>query len=245
MRTQCVTVSVVSHEHGTAVCQLLEDIAEFSAKEVAKVVLTLNVPEDGLACTIKARAWPFEVQTIVNLNPLGYGSNHNQAFSYCNTPYFCVVNPDIRLTANPFSALIDALQTPDAGCAYPMQSTDKGAPLDLAREAPSPLALMRRYMVPSYGRGGLQPREWVNGSFMLFVTGVYARLGGFDQRYFMYCEDVDICLRLRQQGFKLVPAIRAHVLHVGHHASRRQWRHFWWHVGSLIRLWMSESYRSS
>ena len=63
-------------------------------------------------------------------------------------------------------------------------------------------------------------------------------LGGFDARYFMYCEDVDLCLRLRLQGWQLVRAA-AQVQHQGSRASRRAWQPLAWHIHSLLRLWAS------
>lgn len=234
--TQSVTVSVVSHGHGNAILQLLEDIALLAANDVAKVIVTLNVPEELLNGAIHSMPWPFNVEVICNKVPLGFGGNHNRAFALCQTPFFCVVNPDIRFWRNPYPDLLGVLQSPSAGCAYPMQSAGCGKPCDLAREIPTPMALMRRHLMPGYGKKA-QPREWINGSFMLFSSQVYAQLKGFDQRFFMYCEDVDICLRLRQEGFKLILSTGACVEHRGRHASRRQLRHLAWHLASLARLW--------
>lgn len=231
-----VTVSVVSHGHGNDILQLLEDMALLAANDVAKVIITLNVPEELLTDAIRSKVWPFNVEVILNKAPLGFGGNHNQAFALCQTPFFCVVNPDIRFRRNPYPDLLGVLQSPGVGCAYPMQSTGCGEPCDLAREIPTPMALMRRHIMPGY-RQKAQPREWINGSFMLFSSHVYARLKGFDQRFFMYCEDVDICLRLRKQGFSLILSAGACVEHRGCHASRRQLRHLSWHLASLVRLW--------
>jgi len=66
-------------------------------------------------------------------------------------------------------------------------------------------------------------------------------MGGFDERYFMYCEDVDLCLRLRLAGLRLVRA-PVSVVHAGRGASRRSAVHLAWHVRSLLRLWCSRSF---
>ncbi len=236
MNAQLITVSVVSHEHGDEILMLLDDMVLLAANEVVKIVVTLNVPEDKLFNAIKSRAWPFEVIVINNTTPLGFGVNHNKAFELCQTPYFCVVNPDIRIKKNPYPELLESLSSVGAGCAYPMQRTEHGLPRDLVREIPTPLALMRRYLMPTFEKSE-QVKDWINGSFMLFPSGIYNQLQGFDQKFFMYCEDVDICLRLRKFGFKLMPSSNACIQHSGRHASRRHFRHLSWHVFSLMRLW--------
>jgi N-acetylglucosaminyl-diphospho-decaprenol L-rhamnosyltransferase len=65
---------------------------------------------------------------------------------------------------------------------------------------------------------------------------------GFDEGYFMYCEDVDLCLRLRLQGLTLSKA-PARVIHAGQRNSHRRLRHLMWHLRSLLRLWTSVAYR--
>lgn len=244
MTDSVVTVSIVSHGHGEDIPHLLTDIAAFGGKEIAEVVLTLNVPEESLVDWIAQHDWPFALTLIRNGQPLGYGANHNQAFERCRTPYFCVLNPDIRFTRDPFPQLIATLRQADVGCTYPLQSEEWGPPLDRVREVPTPLALLRRYLIPGYRRRP-QPRHWINGSFMLFPSDVFRQLGGFDTGYFMYCEDVDICLRLQQTGLHLELAPQAHVQHLATRASRHSWRHFYWHVQSLWRLWQSKAYRQA
>jgi GT2 family glycosyltransferase len=59
----------------------------------------------------------------------------------------------------------------------------------------------------------------------------------------MYCEDVDLCLRLQLAGYRLVEAPQARVVHDAHRASRRSLRHLVWHLRSLWRLWHSTPYQ--
>jgi GT2 family glycosyltransferase len=237
-----ITISVVSHEHGDDIPNLLADLAAFGPQTISEVIVTLNVPEAELSDWIEAHDWPFKVNLIHNSNPMGYGANHNQAFARCGTPYFCVVNPDIRLTRDPFPRLIDALDNPLAGCSYPLQSNGHGVPRDFARAVPTPVALLRRYLLPSSVLRP-QPHHWINGAFMLFRSKTFSVIGGFDANYFMYCEDVEICLRLHLIGLQIFPVPQAVVLHAAQHASRRHFKHFRWHIGSLWRLWNSRAYR--
>ena len=76
---------------------------------------------------------------------------------------------------------------------------------------------------------------------MAFRADVFAGLGGFDERYFMYCEDVDICLRAQLAGYRLERA-DAKVVHHTQRRTLKSLRHLTWHVRSLLRLWRSPAY---
>ena len=84
----------------------------------------------------------------------------------------------------------------------------------------------------------------MNAACLVLPQPVWQALKGFDEAYFMYCEDVDLCLRLRLAGLALVRA-PAQVVHAGQRASHRRWAHLQWHVRSLLRLWCSPVYRQA
>lgn len=234
-----LVVSVVSHGHGALVNTLLADLARFSACSVQRVVLTLNLPEPEPI--VPVQGWPFTVQVRRNAAPLGFGANHNLALAGASEPFVCVLNPDAELNgSDPFAALVQAAALPGAGCAYPIQLNAQGQPQDSERELPTPGALWRRRVL-----GQRDARvDWVNAACLVVPTRVWQTLGGFDEAYFMYCEDVDLCLRLRLEGLQLVRA-PAQILHAGQRASHRRWSHLQWHVRSLLRLWRSPAYRQA
>ncbi len=234
-------LSIVSHGHGPQVTDLLTQLARLSARQLTRLVLTLNVEEPAVAAAVQGQDWPFELQIIQNRQPRGFGANHNAALLPFADAACAVVNPDIALSTDPFPALFAALAQPQAGCAYPLQHNAQGQLQDSTRALPTPAALLQRWLL---GQPSTAPAsvDWVNAAFMLFPTGVFQRLGGFDDGYFMYCEDVDICLRLQLLGLRLVPAACS-VVHAAQRGSRRDARHLLWHLRSLWRLWNSASYR--
>ncbi len=75
--------------------------------------------------------------------------------------------------------------------------------------------------------------------FMLFRADTYRQLSGFDEHYFLYYEDVDLCRRLRQAGYEVVLVPQASVVHFAQRQSRRSPRHFLWHAASLGRFLFS------
>lgn len=240
MRRRLV-VSVVSHGHGPCVVELLNDLRQFSAHSVHRVIVTLNLSEEELPPLQELEsAWPFEVQVRRNARPLGFGENHNRALADVQEEFVCVLNPDIRLDGDPFASLVEAAAQPGVGCTYPVQLDKAGNVQDSERSLPSPVALWQRRVL---GRTD-QRVDWVNAACVVLPTAVWRELRGFDERYFMYCEDVDLSLRIRLAGWKLV-RVPVMVVHAAQRASRRSLGHLAWHVRSLLRLWSSPAYRKA
>ena len=227
-----VTVSIVSHGQLDLIRPLLEQLDAHSAGAVAKVVLTINVPEPDLMAGLRFR---YPIERIENSVPKGFGANHNQAFKHCETDWFLVLNPDIRFDADVLSPLV-AQAAPDAGLLAPrILEPGKNTP-EQHRRVITPLEILTRrrpgYPIPAVP-------DWIPGLFMMFRSSVYRQIGGFDERYFMYGEDFDICARTRLAGWRLqiVEDLLTH--HEAQRASRTSRRHLWWHVTSLLKVWGS------
>jgi N-acetylglucosaminyl-diphospho-decaprenol L-rhamnosyltransferase len=228
-----ITVSIVSHGDAAILGELVESLQSFP--EVSEILLTLNIPEtldlpeDG------------RLRIIRNLVPRGFGTNHNFAFGVSTQPFFCLLNPDIRFPHNPFPALLAALESSEAGLVAPVAMTPEGQVEDNIRHFPTPTSLLRkawggydgRYAVKK-GQQAFYP-EWVAGMFVLFRRQDYYRLRGFDEDFFLYYEDVDICVRAWQQGVPVLACPRARVIHDARRHSRRNRLHMRWHLSSMAR----------
>ncbi len=233
---------MVSHGHGAHLFPLMCKLRALCIPNVGHVIVTVNVPEPDLITRLGTQAWTFKLTLIHNHVPKGFGANHNAAFKQANLDYFCVLNPDIDFDVDPFPELISHLNQPLTGCAFPVQLDETGQIQDYARKLPSPSALFVRYFGLKGKTQILSQPDWVNGAFMLFPSKIFGQLKGFDEGYFMYCEDVDICLRLQLVGLKLSQST-ATVIHAAQRNTRANLRHFIWHVTSMIRLWLSPAYK--
>jgi N-acetylglucosaminyl-diphospho-decaprenol L-rhamnosyltransferase len=228
-----IAVSIVSHGHGDMVCRLATQLLEYP--EVSRLVITLNVPEK-LPLSEDAR-----IEVVCNDMPRGFAENHNQAFLRVGEPYFCPLNPDVELQGNPFSVLLTLLADERVGMVAPQVVSPGGLHEDSWRHFPTLTSLLRkalgmgdgRYRLPGDGRP-FSP-EWVAGMFMLFRSDVFRCLGGFDEDFFLYYEDVDICTRLWKNGYRLLACPAVSVVHDAQRDSRRKWRHLRWHLGSMAR----------
>ena len=235
------TLSIVSHQQMHLVLPLLRDLNTVHASTPIAVVLTLNLPEE-LPCSPTEFAYPLQV--LHNPQPQGFGANHNQAFKQAQGDFFCVLNPDIRITHNPFPALLKACADNTMGLAAPCIHNSGGQLEDSARKFPSPWRIAHRVLTRRRKRDYVAPStalhpDWVAGMFMLLRSPVYQQMGGFDERYFLYYEDVDLCARIRLAGLDIVQLPLPGVVHDAQRASHRNPTYLRWHVGSMLRFFCS------
>lgn len=228
-----ITVSLVSHGHGPMVNQLVRQL--LACPEVAQIILTRNIPD----------ATPLvqheKLAIIDNHDPAGFGTNQNAAFDRCRTPYFCVLNPDIELVDNPFPALLVCLAQEGSALAAPLVFAPDGSIEDSVRRFPTLVSLLQKasggndgcYQV-GLGQESFFP-DWVGGMCMLFRSTSFGRMGGFDVGYFLYYEDVDICVRLWKSGLRVIACPSVYVVHDARRESRRNWRFLRWHLASMLR----------
>lgn len=229
-----IAVSIVSHGHGAMVHRL---VAQLSAcPEVSRILVTRNIPEPE----------PVVAGGIVEVIdngavPKGFGENHNAAYRRCREAYFCPLNPDIELDGNPFPALLAALDDCDADVVAPLVRSAAGEVEDYARRFPTPGLLLAKAIGGDGGRYRVEAAapaffpEWVAGMFMLFRSASFAALRGFDEGFFLYYEDVDICVRAWQRGMRVLSCPRVGVVHDARRDSRRKLKHLRWHLASMYR----------
>ena len=97
-----VTISIVSHKQIQLLEPLLEQLIKIK-KSFKKIILTINYPEETL---VLRKFSNLPIKIIHNTKIRGFSENHNNAFKFCKTKYFCVLNPDIRINSNIFQKLI-------------------------------------------------------------------------------------------------------------------------------------------
>lgn len=237
-----VTVSVVSHRQIDMAALLLADLDRHCRSTIEKVVLTCNLPE---RLPFTPTDYGFRVEVLHNPQPLGFGANHNQAFEHCKTDWFLVINPDVRLPSDVLATLLDRA-TPSTGLLAPQERDARGKRVHNLRGLITPWELVQRNLLrqtapPPENRG------WVKGMFMLARAGAYRAVHGFDLRYFMYCEDFDLCARMMLAGWSVDQHPDIAVIHGWQRTSHTSPSHLKHHLQSLWRMWRSRtfwSYRS-
>lgn len=231
-----ITLSVVSHNSGSQLAGLISDINLLKLKYF-DVILTINIPEDETYLT--GYSGP-SLRIIRNGKPRGFGENHNRAFGHSRTPYFVVLNPDIRLLTLNWNALITQMQPGIAACS-PAVVNEHGTIQDNARRDPTLYRIGKRYFrgssmdYPIHAGETAVEVDWLAGMFIMFDSNTFRNVGGFDERYRLYLEDADICRNIRTHSEKIIICPSELVLHVAQRDSHKKAKYFIWHLSSLIK----------
>lgn len=243
-----LTLSVVSHGHGSLLTSLLGDLNAQAALAGTTVIVTLNITEELSV----GRYTNLRIVVIRNSAPKGFGANHNAAFECCKTRWFAILNPDLRIAdTEPFSSLVRvAEKVPNVGVLAPRIVASNGQTEDAVRTNLTPLSLLLRrsgrqgILTPNQPTRRGRPFYWLAGMCLMFDAAAFRQTGGFDERFFLYCEDYEICARLYARGYALAVDQQSRIIHDAQRDSHRSIKHLAWHITSLLRVWTSASFWS-
>jgi len=244
-----ITLSVVSHGDAGKVGSLLASLQEYEQATTSfQVILTDNLG-DNLP-DFDPTPWG-SLHILRNKHQMGFAKNHNRAFELAQGRYFAILNPDLIFEQAIFERLITSLHNHQADLIAPQIVDESGAIQDSTRPLPTPFELFRRRL-PGYKskaieadhQGMLQP-DWIAGMFWLMDSDVYRQLGGMDERYRLYFEDVDFCTRARLKGMKLLVDYHVQVRHDAQRSSRKSLYYLFLHTWSAVRFFTSGVYRQA
>ena len=243
-RTSAVVVNYEAGDH------LRRCVASLRAAGVGEVVVVDNGSRDG-SVRAAAAADPGLVVVPSGAN-LGYGSAANRGAAVATGEVLLVLNPDVVVAPDAPAVLAAALAASSRrGVVGPRIDTPAGARYPSPRTFPAlgdalghafvGLVAPRNRWSRRYKRldaePGAGPVDWVSGSCVAVARPCFEALGGFDEAYFMYAEDVDLCWRARRAGFEVAYEPAARVVHVqGVSADRAPYRMIVAHHRSLLRF---------
>lgn len=246
-----VYISVVSHGHH----KLINDLGCLSAlSQHFDVVLKSNNSSDRFDNLVDNNNFHW----INERYGRGFGENNNIVFEYCCShlnmkaeDYFLILNPDVLIEYEEIYNLIKLMESDEVVFASINLFKDKDKRIydNSIRTFPSFKQFVKSFL--GFGNSSIIDKsgiinacivDWASGAFQIIRTDHYAKIGGFDENYFMYCEDIDICYRSSKMGHPITfyPQIKA--LHMAKHANRKLFsKHFYWHVSSVIRFLLTKS----
>ncbi len=218
-----VTVVVVSHNSADVLGDCLASIELHAGGHRAIVVD--NASSDGAFELAQAASFVTAIRAEGNE---GFSKANNRALRMVETEFALILNPDARLTSSTIPQLLAAADRhPEAAALGPKTVYGDGRPQVSFGPDLSPLTESRqRKLVRGVKTGDPQALEawriatqeehevdWISGSCMLLRMSAARAIGLFDERYFLYEEDADLCLRLRKAGGKVRFVPQAVVLH--------------------------------
>ena len=208
-----VSVIIVSYNTATFLTRCLDSIApQFNS--VSEVIVVDNASADDSQEVVRCRfQW---VKLVANEVNLGFGPANNQALRISKGRYVFFLNPDTEVSSGAFAAMIGFMDShPDIGLAGTHIINPDGSP------QPS---IESRYPGEKYTKHELRGLKgdiaWVLGASMIARRTVLDALGGFDERFFLYGEEQDLCLRIRKAGWSIGYIPDATVVHWGGQSER-------------------------
>jgi GT2 family glycosyltransferase len=230
-----VAAAVVSYN---TQAHLARCLASLAGQPVSEIVVVDNASTDGSAAFV-ANAHP-HVRLIANEVNAGYGAAANQALRAASAPYVLLLNADTEITPGSVDILARHLDDrPRAAIAAPRLVDQSGAPQVSVFPFPgtsgwllenAPVAALVRRLPAARARSVSfretsepRPVPWALGAALLMRRDAVLAVGGFDESYFMYYEEVDLCRRLAQAGYETLYVPAAAIVHVGGASTGQQW----------------------
>ena len=193
-----------------------------------------------------------KLKYVFNNHNLGYGAAHNIAIResiYDDVPFHLVVNPDITFTPDTINTLLEfILQNPEVGMVSPKITYPNGELQHLCKLLPTPLDVFgrrflpqswmarrnRHYEMQTSGYNRIMNVPYLSGCFMLLRTQALQKVRLFDERFFMYPEDIDLTRRIHRD-FLTVFFPHAIIIHNHEKASYKSLRMLWIHAVNMCR----------
>ena len=191
-----------------------------------ELVVVDNASSDGSADAVRERH-P-DARVVANSENVGFARACNQGWRASRAPHVLFLNPDAEVSPGAVLALLGILEShPTVGAVGPRTRGSDGSiqvstgpdltPLAESRQRRLVLGVARRDPSALAQAEALHAREhepdWVSGSCLLARRTALEAVSGFDERFFLYEEDADLCLRLRQSGWRVVFTPAAEVKH--------------------------------
>lgn len=233
-----ITVVVVSYNTRELLLECLTSVIESAGGMNMEMIVVDNASEDGSIEAVRKR-YP-EVTIIANSTNVGFGAACNQAIRATNSPYVLLINSDARLTPEAFATLYDCLRlNPRCGAAGCRLINVEGREVINTRffltafNQAFELMGLAAILPWRYSRRTRRPRldenlldcsvDWIDGACLILRREALNEVGLFDEQFFMYSEDEDLCSRLRQAGWSICfSALGTAIHHEGASSNKKR-----------------------
>lgn len=245
-----VSAAVVTYNCKEKAINTLNSILENTKKYPLCLTVYDNNSFDGTAEMVKELDGVNLVETGANL---GFGKAHNIALYNNLGKYHAVINPDIIINSDVLAELCDVLeQNPDIAMITPQILNADGSVQNLQkREVKAKYLFLGRlakfggifkkmrqeYTSFTLDSNGFADIDFCTGCFFVIRSEVFAKLGGFDERFFMYLEDADLSKRVKEMG-RIVYYPAVSVTHLWERESAKSFKYLLIHFLSLFKYFL-------
>ncbi len=192
-----------------------------------EIVVVDNASHDDSVVMLRAD-FP-EVIVIANTENRGFPAGNNQGLTAATGDFLLLLNPDTEIAADALPGMVEYLQShPDVGLVGPQLRNPDGSVQSSRRRFPTlpvlflestwleklaPRKLLRYYYAQEQPDDLVQDVDWITGAAMLTRRETVAQVGGMDEGFFMYSEELDWCRRIKEAGWRVVYFPEARIVH--------------------------------
>ncbi|CAG2146124.1 hypothetical protein LMG31506_03329 [Cupriavidus yeoncheonensis] len=233
-------IVIVNWNGGSQLLDAVRSIQEHHADLVGTVIVVDNASsDDSLARVADIQSeLPFRLRIVANTENRGFGAACNQGAAVASARFLLFLNPDTRLFRESLSTPVAYLMKPEnagVGVAGIQLIDQSGAVSRSCSRFPDFAVFLAQATglnrVPAFSRLSTHMADWshdetrrvdhVIGAFYLMPRELFEALDGFDERFFVYLEDLDLSLRVRRAGYEVVYLSTAQAFHAGGGTSRQ------------------------
>lgn len=251
-----VSATVVMYGAAEETRQCIASLAEKTKGCELTIYLVDNASPGGALAAVTQGGLPPNVTVLPLAKNRGFGCGHNAVLPLLQSEYHAVVNPDILLTEDTLTHMAAWMDAhPDVAIAAPALVFPDGRPQYIGKRKPALLPLLSRqlpgnflkkyeshYLMLDEDLNKPLDVEFCSGSFFMMRTSIFKKIGGFDEKYFMYVEDADITQKALQRGRAMyLPQFT--VVHAWQRAAHRKLRQFFWQLRSMLRYFRKWGFR--
>jgi N-acetylglucosaminyl-diphospho-decaprenol L-rhamnosyltransferase len=201
-----ITISLVNTNNRELLLDCLRSLESAASETVLQTIVVDNASTDGSAAAVR-EGFP-EVEVVERHHRHGFGANHNQAIARARGRFVLILNEDTILHEGMLDRMRGFMdQHPEVGACGPKILNPDGSQQPSAFRFPTParvalttLTLQRRGWIQSQPDHIVRV-DWVCGAAILARLPALRAIGGFDEQLFIYSEDPDLCLRMREAGY--------------------------------------------
>ena len=238
--------SIISHNHDELILKL-KTLQRLSKYNNIMVIFRDNICSKN----VEAHCAELGIDYTYNNRQKGFSENNNLNFLRAkelgmkNSDYFILLNPDVYITHSDIDFLIKNVSEKRPNLAAPNLFLNKNKTLfdDNLRTYPKFLNFIKNYVAGNRSTvinkempDKIDDTYWASGAFLIVKSSLYEQLNGFDERYYLYCEDIDFCYRALQLGVRVSFLAENTAVHYRQCASRKFLsREFFLHVISVFK----------
>lgn len=236
-----VLISIVNHFNYE---QIVENLAPTDfGSEVQLVIIDNGYGQTEMKRFCEAKSYLY----ICDKRIRGYGANHNRVFNQYGGDYyyFLVMNPDVRIETVNWTRILNMRESRDEDLmgVRVLEGANMEVEGNHNRRYPAlldpvvSLLFSRKLYIKSAMSS--ESTDWIGGAFMFFKSESYREVNGFDERFFMYYEDIDICRRINSNGGVVHYAGNVAIYHGAQRNSRNLISiSFRWYLSSMIKYFL-------